>query len=440
MEVEFINLDHYKIQSEYLLQTEEEFLDKFKRQCFQSNENYLCYNTSPSSNQKYPDQQLTMIPLKKSNGIKKIKQKHKNKQFIIKEIASCQSDMHLSTGLILSSQGILKFGFSLGNVSFGYAQTQLTNFLQNNQIFQIIVQNVDQKPRISIEQALEYIQHTPCKMIQEANIALVKYKQVQRFLINSVESVELNKELIQFQNEEFQKHIDSCIEYIKKYSKENENQMFQYSIGRINFQKKDVEMVQAGYSKSFLELIGVNEQSLSSMLLRNQKIELIKDQDEIMRQSLIGLTKHCQLQKEVKISIKINTFDGFDIVLHQTKKQASPLYKAKKISNLPFEYIFSIAEIDVDLEDLKNLISYRQKILSNKMDLTFDEFINKELSLFFEDVEYSVYSQSFVEKYYQKNLKDLQKIEETKIKVKNQQRCGYKAQSSSSEQIQIISK
>ncbi|KAL4481920.1 hypothetical protein ABPG74_008009 [Tetrahymena malaccensis] len=376
------------------------------------------------------------IPLKKLNGIKKRKEKLKNKQCIVKQIQNFENDLQISSGLTLNSQGILKFGFSTGNVSFGYSQTQFIKFLQNDQIFENHLYDAQKAPKITVEQALQYILHTPCKQMQQAREALVYYKDVWKILFDVVESVEINYELIQFQNEEFQKHVESCNEYIKTYVKANEGQMFQYSIGRINLQKKGVEIVQTGYSKSFLDLIGVNEQTLSSLLLRNQKIELIKDQDEIMRISLIGLTKHSQSLKEVKVSFKINTFDGFDILLHQTKKQISPAYQAKKIYNFPFEYIFCITIFDVELEDLKNLINYRQKIISKKPDLTYDEFINKEVSLLFEHVEYSVLSQQFIEKFYNDNLKQLQRIEE--FKKKSEIRCGYKtAQLSSGYQTQV---
>lgn len=64
----------------------------------------------------------------------------------------------------------------------------------------------------------------------------------------------------------------------------------------------------------------------------------------------------------------------------------------KRITNFPFEYILSITEIDVDLSDLQNLILYRERLVLNNEELSFDDFIRKELSYIFEDVEYSVHS------------------------------------------------
>ncbi|KAL4513100.1 hypothetical protein ABPG72_017785 [Tetrahymena utriculariae] len=141
-----------------------------------------------------------------------------------------------------------------------------------------------------------------------------------------------------------------------------------------------------------------------------------------MKQSLTIFQNSSFVMKEIKLSFKITPFDGFEIQFFVTKKQISPNYQAKKLSNLHLEYIFALNEFDVKLEDLKNLISYRQRILSNKNELTFDEFINKEISLLFENVEYSVHSQSLIDKFYQNNLDQLQAIKDLKIKYKKQKK------------------
>lgn len=40
----------------------------------------------------------------------------------------------------------------------------------------------------------------------------------------------------------------------------------------------------------------------------------------------------------------------------------------------------------------------------NSKKLSMNDFVNKELSYFFEDVEYSILSQQFIEKHYKDNL------------------------------------
>lgn len=53
--------------------------------------------------------------------------------------------------------------------------------------------------------------------------------------------------------------------------------MYQYSIGRFNYLAQDVQMYEVGYSKSYLDLLGIDVESFSSMMMRGQKIDLIKD-------------------------------------------------------------------------------------------------------------------------------------------------------------------
>lgn len=48
--------------------------------------------------------------------------------------------------------------------------------------------------------------------------------------------------------------------------------------------------------------------------------------------------------------------------------------------------------MDVELKDLQNLISYRQRIVKTDKKLSYEDFMRKELSYLFEDVEYSVHS------------------------------------------------
>lgn len=57
-----------------------------------------------------------------------------------------------------------------------------------------------------------------------------------------------------------------------------------------------------------------------------------------------------------------------------------------------YEYYFTLTEMDVDLHDLEQLINYRTR-LSQSNNLSIDDFLRKELSYLFEDVEYSIQSQ-----------------------------------------------
>ncbi|KAL4481912.1 hypothetical protein ABPG74_008001 [Tetrahymena malaccensis] len=396
METDSLNQQEGVNQYDQLAQLEDELLDTQVRKLSQSSKGsqsstQICLKKQNSIQQK---QDANPQKRKKANGVKKIKKQKqkKNNQVAIYKLVNSEDVMKISTGFTINKQGIIKFSYEIAHVSFGDHQIEMTNFLQNEQIFQIHLINSEQKPSISVEQALEYILHTPCKYVQEARNALLEFKQIQRFLFNNLVSNILN----------------STLALTKR-------KCFTTKQARVNFQQKDIDVLQSGYSKSFLDLIGLNIQNLSFLLLRNKKIDLFKDENEMMRQSLFYFTNN-RTQQSTKTSYVIKTFDGFEIKLQQTKHQVFPFYETQKISKLPVEYIFFIIEFDVELEELQNLISYRQKILSNN--LTFDEYINKELSLLFENVEYSVNSNSLFDKFYKDNLNYLDKVSDQKRRIR----------------------
>jgi len=71
--------------------------------------------------------------------------------------------------------------------------------------------------------------------------------------------------------------------------KTTNNPMFSYGIGRINLQEVDFETQNSGYSMSLLELLGIDEENLARIYLRNKKIDLIPNKQELIEQSLFGL-------------------------------------------------------------------------------------------------------------------------------------------------------
>jgi len=44
--------------------------------------------------------------------------------------------------------------------------------------------------------------------------------------------------------------------------------MFSYAIGRLNCKDKDIEIVNVGYSKGYLDFLGIDISSLTSIALR----------------------------------------------------------------------------------------------------------------------------------------------------------------------------
>lgn len=66
---------------------------------------------------------------------------------------------------------------------------------------------------------------------------------------------------------------------IYEYNEVKEIAIYSYNFGRFDSWVKQIENISSGYSKSFLELLGINEDLLSFLILRGQKICLIKDYD-----------------------------------------------------------------------------------------------------------------------------------------------------------------
>lgn len=59
--------------------------------------------------------------------------------------------------------------------------------------------------------------------------------------------------------------------------------MYVYNIGRINPLTKDLEVIHTGYSQTYLNLLGIDLSSLSSLLLRRKSIDLVTNVADITR-------------------------------------------------------------------------------------------------------------------------------------------------------------
>ncbi|EAR98307.1 hypothetical protein TTHERM_00285380 (macronuclear) [Tetrahymena thermophila SB210] len=366
-----------------------------------------------------------------SQQMKKIYQNSKERKYlklanVVPYQIKNEQEMKLKFGLSITKEGCLKFAYQTGNIIFGQQQAQSVNFKKNINVIEINLASYQNTNLISLEQAIEVLRHSNFKLFKEIKEGLYQYEVFQNYINSCISQIQIDKQLLNWLDEEKMKFVQSCDEYMNSYSQQNEGHMFQYAIGVLNFEKKDIECLKVGYSNAFLDLIGIDLQNFSQMMLRNQQIDLVQDKEELMIQSIKSLfSNYCSQNQKSFSSFYINTFDGFTIKLNQVKKFTKPNYKTKNVSSFLYEYIFYIIEFDVDIEDLKNLIQFRQRLLKNTNSYSFDDFIRKELSFLFESVEYSVYSQQFIEKYYFKNIQNLRLIEKQK-QIKKSKQCGIK--------------
>ncbi|KAL4478625.1 hypothetical protein ABPG74_006860 [Tetrahymena malaccensis] len=361
---------------------------------------------------------------KKNKLINKTKRKNNKRiQFIdiIKKV--CQDEtIRLSFGIQIEKDGIIRFNYSVSHFSFGfnYSQNTSVNYYKQHQIAEIDLSLSKNTHRATANEAIEFIQQRPCKKFKQVQQILQRYKEVRENELQHIFQVNADNQFKQKYDDETSLYIESCKEYIQEYSNYNHTQIFQYAIGRVNYEYEDVQIIKLGYSKAFLDLIGIDIPSFTNIVLRHQKIDLIPDKEEIMEHSLKGLQFKLILSQELKYDCQIVTFDGFPLRVSLTKKQGSPSYQSKQINIFLKEMFLSVSEIDVNIDDLQNLIIYREKLLQNNNSiLTFDEYIQKELSFAFEDVEYSVLSQSFLEKYYSENVIQLKEIQQEILQKNN---------------------
>ncbi|KAL4478616.1 hypothetical protein ABPG74_006851 [Tetrahymena malaccensis] len=367
-------------------------------------------------------------------SIQNQKRKSKSKQVSVTTICptlNTNSLIRISQGLQIEQDGTIRFCHSIGFLSFGF-QTQKTlsfQYLKQEQLVQCLLTD-DQNQLTPIQDAIMHLQNVKINKQNEVLQILEIYKNVREQLINRVEQFQINKDIITEHDEQFMLHIQYCEQYMKEYALQNQNQIYQFCIGRINILKKDAEIIKYVFSKSYLDFIGLDVDNLSQLIFRGQKVDLIQSKDEIIDLSLKGICNRFFYNiQDCYYESNIVTFDGFPIKIYFKKRNVSPSSQCKRILNFQNEYIFHINELDVDLQDLQSLINYRERLLNSEKKLSFEDFTKKELSYLFEDVEYSVRSQQFIEKYYQQNIQKLKIIQQEQSNKKSQQffkKCGYK--------------
>ncbi|KAL4478604.1 hypothetical protein ABPG74_006839 [Tetrahymena malaccensis] len=362
---------------------------------------------------------------------KKDEGKQKNKLKTIRQVTAfdiyrnlnCENTIKLAYGLQIEGDGIIRFSHGIGFLSFGYGlqSIQSLQHLKYNKLLQQEYSAVNSGFVTPIPIALEHLKRNyEPHFYNNVYEALKIYEQGMYRVIEEIQQLNFTQQLLEEHNQQFQLHIKLSEEYLQEYSMQNQCQIFTYSIGRINIQRKDAEIIKCGFSTSFLDLIGINNEIFEQMLFRNQKIDLIQNRNDIQGISIKAIQNIFILNSDQEHQFAdIVTFDGFPIQISIKKKKIQPHRACKKFLNVMYEFMFYITEIDIDFHELQKLILYRERLVKKNDNLSFEDFIKKELSFLFEDVEYSVYSQQFLEKYYQTNIQKLKMMQK-------QYRCGYK--------------
>ncbi|KAL4478600.1 hypothetical protein ABPG74_006835 [Tetrahymena malaccensis] len=359
--------------------------------------------------------------LKRMRRIKKKIQKEKCqinlKQFTIQSIP-CRELFKLNSGVYITLDGVLRFCYSLNPVSFGFCPSKFVKIEEKHSLDIVdITQTLDSfVPKRSIEDCVNLMMHKNLASLNKQDIftQLENFDQMVRKIYNFNA---LPKQLRIFKENEFQSFIQHAYKYIEQLQNKEQNQLFSFVIGRYNYIDKDVEICHTGMSKSYLALLGLDYNTFRSIVLRNQKVDLIQNKADIILSALNGINLKSQFNSEDTFSADIITFDGYPLKINYNTKNVTISQKLNDLFG--DEYILVITKINVPPKQMQGLVDYRQKLMLNSDALSIDEYINKELSYLFEDVEYSVQSQQFIERYYKDNLDGL-------LKQRNNIQCGYR--------------
>ncbi|KAL4489338.1 hypothetical protein ABPG72_018993 [Tetrahymena utriculariae] len=373
-------------------------------------------------------QQKRMRRIKKK--IQKDKCQINLKQFNIQNI-TCRELFKLNSGVFITLDGVLRFCYSLNPVSFGFCPLKLVKIEEIHNLGIVdITQTLDKLvPKRSVEDCVNLMMHKNLANLKKQDIVseLENFDQMVKKIYNYNT---LPKQLRVFKETQFQSFVQHAYKYIGQIQIEEQNPLFSFVIGRYNYIDKDIEICHTGMSKTYLSLLGLDYNTFRLMVLRNQKVDLIQNKADIILSALNGINLKQQFNSEDTFSADIVTFDGYPLKIYYNTRNVTI---SKKLNDLfGDEYILVITRINVTPKQMQGLVDYRNKLMLNSDALTIDEYINKELSYLFEDVEYSVQSQQFIEKYYKENLDGL-------LKQKGKIQCSYRCvqNQSQSPQIQI---
>ncbi|KAL4484814.1 hypothetical protein ABPG74_019991 [Tetrahymena malaccensis] len=360
------------------------------------------------------------ISLQKKGVQQNSDQEFSEVQFIIKSLPTALNfQIDVYTGLQITNDGVIRHFLSLFPVYFGFNQYesfQVEDLSASYGLIKIKQYSKDKLTFSSYQHAIQFLQHIPNIQLQLAkkvfSICEINIEQINQYYAKQTPS----EVIYQQKEEEFNRFQQMCTLFLQQINNQNNNLMFTYQIARLSQKQNGLDLQNYGYSKSYLDLLGINAETFSQIILRGKQIDLIGKKVDISNKSLASL-QNIKTEAGDNHYSEITTFDGFQIRLYFKTKNYAHLFPNNEVLEGVSEYYFFITEIDVDMQDLNQLIQYRQRLIGNSK-LTYDDFIKKELSYLFEDVEYSIHSQGFLEKYYSQNVKQL--------KQKQLLQCNYK--------------
>ncbi|KAL4461966.1 hypothetical protein ABPG74_000811 [Tetrahymena malaccensis] len=363
------------------------------------------------------NEQQNLLIQKKDVSVKtKKKQKRICSTFVVPLKFKEQDVFHVFGDFCISRSYQIKLGGSLGWTQLGF-DNLVTESVQKYDDF------IDSKLRFNriqempLEKVVSELQNIPHQTYYQLSQILLKIGQYYDQM--KAEMLEYNEANQEKYDDEFYQYSQFCLEKVKELIKQFN--LSSYCIGRTNFKDGSLDVSHVGYSNGLLDLICLDYSMIQQLCLRDRQIQLVNDINQQLENSLFCLINRFQQSTQFQTRVNFTTLDGYDLWLDLIYHKIQPPTQKGMYGN----FFFCLIEIDIDANQLKGLLDYRNSIQSNN--LNFDTFLQKELSFFSEDIEYSILSQSFLEKYYQEQIK---KIQEYQDQSNNQnvlsKQCGFR--------------
>ncbi|EAR92779.1 hypothetical protein TTHERM_00324360 (macronuclear) [Tetrahymena thermophila SB210] len=322
---------------------------------------------------------------------------------IIQKRLPQEKDLRLLAGLQISPEGVIRSHYEAIQLSFGYLYNPLyIKYLIKQQVIEVDQQLVEASPEISLDKALDYLSHTPCQQFSKASILLNDIYNKKKELKNQLDQLNVTDQLLNLHKQSLNVFYKQCYKYIEEYTSKNQGAIFQYFIRRINLITNSEEVVKAGYSKSFLDMIGIDVEQFSSNILQNNKIDLVSDNQESLNQTVCGINNSILNSASIKSQIKITTLDGFPLKIKYETDQIDLSDEQGMVQNFPFQCKLYIVKITADNKEMQSLIQDRQELVKRKKFQSYEDFLLKELQTLFKNQFCANESKKFIQKFYGK--------------------------------------
>ncbi|EAS02467.2 hypothetical protein TTHERM_00629730 (macronuclear) [Tetrahymena thermophila SB210] len=378
-----------------------------------SNENIESQSTDRISISE--DEQQNLLNKKKDVSVKlRKKQKRVCQTFTIPLKFKGQDVFHVFGDFCISGSYQVRLGGSLGWTQLGF-DNLVTESIQKYDDFIDTKLRFNRIQEMPLEKAVIELQNVPHQTYYQLSQVLLKIgKYYDQMKAEMLEYNEVNQERYDY---EYNQYSQFCLEKVKELMKQYN--LSSYCIGRTNFKDGSLDVSHVGYSNGLLDLICLDYNTMQQLCLRDRQIQLVKDINQILESSLFCLMSRFQNSTEYKIRVNFTTLDGYDLWLDLTYHKIQPPTYKGMFGN----FFFCLIEIDIDANQLKGLLDYRNSIQSKNAN--FNSFLQNELSFFQEDIEYSILSQSFLEKYYQDLIKKIQGLHSQSNDQLSKQ-CGFR--------------